>query len=74
MLEAILVGCGVVFIILVLVFKVGYVVIQIDVAPMLDVILSLLVIIMIYISLVSGRAPVSLGYSVDVGTKEVAAL
>ena len=77
LLEAILIWCSVVFVILVLIFKVRYVVLSIHVSCILDIILALWAVVLvttIAMSLISGWTPVALRNSINVSTKKVATL
>ena len=77
MLKSILIWCSVVFIILVLILKVRYIVIQINISSIWDIVLSMSAIILVIIinmSLIPRWTSVALRDSINVGAEEVAAL
>lgn len=75
MLKAILIWCSIVLIILVLIFKVRYVVIVIHIHSVWNILTRAIVLVIIVdISLISGWTPVALRNSINVSAKEVTAL
>jgi len=77
LLKAVLIWCSIVFVVLVLIFKIGYVTIGVHITRILKIILALraiVLVIIVYLPLISRWAPVALGNPIDVRTKEVATL